>query len=257
MRYFKILFFNVGNGPCSYLEFPNGKNGLIDVKVNKEGGNDNIVAILKKAHISKIDYLFITHPHQDHIGGLSELVSNFMIGEFIFSPVNFKPDPIYDDWKIYEEMKQGYYSEVKNEVRNGWYTPIGDCRVDYLAPFDSLLRTQSDNVNNNGLLIKITCKGHKIIIPGDIESDGWGHVNDNDIRSSTLLLASHHGNNSGYNLQKIKIMNPAFVVISTGTKTEHDADKKYRNQARKGVFTTRQKRIVAKIDEKNTLHLIN
>ncbi len=254
MRDFRIFFFKVGNGHCSYIEFPNGENGLIDVKVSSENGNDNIIEILN-ASISRIDYLFITHPHQDHIGGLSELVSNFSIGTFIYSPIYFEPDPIYDDWKIYEQMKQGDHCEKKYAVKKGLYTTIDDCRVDYLAPHDYLLENQPDNINNNGLLLKITCRGHKIIIPGDIESDGWEYVNDEDIRGSTLLLASHHGNNSGYNLEKIRTMNLAFVIISTGPKTEHDADQKYRNQARKGVYTTRQKRIVANIDEQNTLHI--
>ena len=218
MRDFRIFFWKVGNGHCSYIEFPNGENGLIDVKVSGDDGNDNIIEILNEAKISKIDYLFITHPHQDHIGGLSEVVSNFEIGEFIYSPIYFEPDPIYDDWTIYEQMKQGHHCKENSEVKNGWYSSIGECRIDYLAPFDSLLTNQPDNVNNNGLLLKITCRRHEIIIPGDIEEDGWEYINDNDISDSTLLLASHHGNNSGYNLQKIKAMNPAFVVISTGTK---------------------------------------
>jgi len=154
-------------------------------------------------------------------------------------------------------MKQGNHCTEKYEVKNGWYTEIGDCRIDYLAPVNYLLQNQSDNVNNNGLLLKITCRGHQIIIPGDIEEDAWEYINDSDIEGTTLLLASHHGNNSGYNLEKIRKMNLAFVVISTGFKTEHDADKKYRNQVEKNVYTTRTKRIVAKIDSENTLHIIS
>ncbi|MBI2470680.1 MAG: MBL fold metallo-hydrolase [Planctomycetes bacterium] len=258
MRDFRIFFFKVGNGHCSYVEFPNGKNGLIDIKVSKESDNDNIITILKEANISKIDYLFITHPHQDHIGGLSEVVKTFQIGIFIYSPVYFRPSPIYDDWTIYEQMKKGYYCTQKYEVTEGWYTNVGDeTRVDYLAPLKYLLANQSDNVNNNGLLLRICCRGHKLLIPGDIEEDGWEYINDSDIKNTTLLLASHHGNNSGFNLKKVKAMNLAFVVISAGTKTEYDADAKYRNQVRKDVYTTRQKRVVARIDENNTLHMIN
>ena len=257
MRDFKIFFFKVGNGHCSYVEFPNGQNGLIDVKVSTENNDDNIVEILKNAKISRIDYLFITHPHRDHIGGLEELVANFNIGTFIYSPIYFRPSPIYEDWNIYEQMKQGYFCESKYAVKNGWHTTIDDCEINYLAPFDYLLSNQPENVNNNGLLLKITCKGHKIIIPGDIEEDGWELVNDQDIKNTTLLLASHHGNNSGYNLQKIKRMNLAFVVISAGSKTEYDADQKYRNQVRKGVYTTRQGRVVARIDQNNILSIIS
>ena len=254
MRDFKIFFFKVGNGHCLYIEFPNGKNGLVDVKVSTENNNDNIIDVL--SGVKKIDYLFITHPHQDHIGGLSELISNFKIGTFIYSPIYFRPSPVYNDWNIYEKMKQGDYCDQKYEVKSGWNTKIGDCRIDYLAPVDYLLQNQSDNVNNNGLLLKITCRGHKIIIPGDIEEDAWEHINNSDIEGTTLLLASHHGNNSGYNLEKIKKMNLAFVIISSGPKTEYDADQKYRNQVRKKVYTTRIKRIVAKIDSGNTLHII-
>jgi len=251
-----IFFFKVGNGHCSYVEFPNGKNGLIDVKVSTENNDDNIVEILKKAKkISRIDYLFVTHPHRDHIGGLKELVANFNIGTFIYSPIYFKPSPVYEDWNIYEEMKQGYYCKEAHAAKQGQYIVIGNCKINFLAPFDDLLENQPENVNNNGLLLRITCRGHRIIIPGDIEEDGWNLVNDQDIKNTALLLASHHGNNSGYNLQKIKVMNLAFVVISTGLKTEHDADQKYRNQVRKGVYTTRQKRVVAKIDQNNVLSI--
>ncbi len=255
MSDFRIFFYKVGDGHCSYIEFPNGKKGLVDVKVNKENNYDNIIARFEKAEIKKIDYLFITHPHQDHISGLSELIKNFKIGSFLYSPIDFKPDPVYEDWNVYEKMKQGNHCEKKYEVKNGWYTDIGDCKINYLAPVDELLEKQPNNVNNNGLLLKITCRGHKIIIPGDIESDGWEYIKDKDIENSTLLLASHHGNKNGYNLEKIKKMNPAFVVISAGPKTEHDADQRYKNIVRKKVYTTRQSRVTAKIDEECTLHM--
>lgn len=203
---------------------------------------------MKQAHITKINYLIITHPHRDHIGGLAELVKTFTVGEFIHSPVYFKPDPIYDDWNIYELMKRGGHCNHSSQVKKTWYTPIGDCKIDYLAPCDELLRSQPENINSNGLLLKITAFGHKIIIPGDMETEGWEIINNGDISNTSLLLASHHGNNSGYHLEKVKAMNPAIVVISTGQKTEHDADRKYRDHARNGVYTTREKSVVATVN---------
>lgn len=270
MRDFIITFFNVGNGHCSYVEFPNGQNALIDIKVDKvidlnaiinddgsafvKYNGDNVIEILKEdKKVSKIDYLFITHPHKDHISGLEELVNNFKIGTFIYSPVYFRPSHIYEDWEIYEKMKKGCYCESSYAAKNGCEIQIGDCIISCLAPFDYLLSNQPENVNNNGLLLKITCRGHKIIIPGDIEEDGWELVNDQDIKDTFLLLASHHGNNSGYYLEKIKVMNLEYVVISAGAKTEHDADQKYRNQVKEKVLTTRYRKVVMKIDQYNVL----
>jgi competence protein ComEC len=249
MRDFRIFFFKVGNGHCSYVEFPNGENALIDLKVSKESNDENVIEILNNAKIHEINHLIITHPHQDHIGGLSELMRNFSVREFIFSPIYFEPDPIYDDWNIYELMKKGKHCNRASEVKKGWFTTVGDCTIHYLAPYPDLLKSQPEKINNNGLVLKINATGHNIIIPGDIETDGWEYINDGDLKNTSLLLASHHGNNSGYNLNKLKIMNPGFVVISAGPKTEYDADQKYRNNSRNGVFTTRMKRIVATIDK--------
>ena len=257
MRDFKIIFFKVGNGHCSYVEFPNGENGIIDLKVSKEQNDDNVIDILDKALINKIDNLWITHPHQDHITGLKELTDNFEVINFFYSPIDFMPDPIYDDWKIYEHMKKGYYCNEQHATTNGINTTIGsDTRIDYLAPNSTVFMYPSGNVNNDGLLLRISCRGHKILIPGDIEEDGWDSINDNLINDTTLLLASHHGNNSGFNLNKIKAMNLAFVAISAGAKTEYDADEKYKRQVRKDVYTTRRRKIAARIDNQNTLHMI-
>ena len=250
-----MFFYKVGNGHCTYIEFPNGKNGLIDVYVNTEEGYDNVVERLKKANITKIDYLFITHPHRDHIQGLSLLKNNFKIGQFICSPIKFTPDPIYEDWQIYEKIRSGNFCDSSHEVTEGWYTNIGDVRIDYLAPKKQLLKNYPKDVNNNSLILSIQCNGHKIIIPGDMEEAGWSYIPDEHIKDSTLLLASHHGNDSGYHPEKTKAKDLAFVVISSGPKTEHDADNKYRQHVRKKVYTTRSGKIITRIDSNNTLHM--
>lgn len=255
MRDLRLFFFKVGDGHCSYIEFPNGKNGLVDVKITHEENQDDVINILKAAKIDRLDYLFITHPHRDHIEGLDEIVDNFSIGTFICSPIDFVPDPIYDSWEIYEAMRKGNHCDGVYEVTEGWHSDIGDARIDYIAPQKELLEECPDDVNNNGLILRIKCRGHQIIIPGDAETECWEKIPDDEIEDTTLLLAAHHGNSSGYCLEKIKLMDLAFVVISAGPKTEDDADQKYANQVRKKVYTTRQNRVVAAIDDGNTLHM--
>jgi len=87
MRNFRIFFFKVGNGHCTYIEFSNGTNALVDVKVCDEADNlENVIKILHDANIKKFDRLIITHPHRDHIGGLSKILDNFTIDRFLYSP---------------------------------------------------------------------------------------------------------------------------------------------------------------------------
>lgn len=255
MRDFKIFFWKVGNGHCSYVEFPNGMNAIIDLFVSEEDGDDNIIKILQEANVSEIDYLILTHPHRDHIKGLTKLKTLFNIGQFICSPVSFKPDPVYDDWETYEAMRKGNYCDKAYEVSEGWSSTIGDARINYIAPLKKLLEDCPEDVNNNSLVLRINCRGHNLIIPGDMEKEGWIHIHNDKVKNTTLLLASHHGNKSGYHNEKTKAKAPAFIVISAGKKTDHDADDRYRTHAKQKLYTTRNGRIVAKIDKENTLHM--
>jgi len=258
MRNFRIFFFKVGNGHCSFIEFSDGTNALVDVKVcNENYGLDNIINILTNAGINQIDRLIITHPHRDHIEGLSQVVRNFTIREFFFAPVIFTPYPVYDDWEVYEHMKSGRYCNSAVAVTEGWNTPVGNERIDYIAPVQNLLQNYPGDVNNNSLVLRITAQGHKIIIPGDMEDVGWSYISNIDIESASLLLAPHHGNKTGYNKEKMKMMNPAFVAISAGPKTDHDADERYRNIAKHNVLTTRQNRIIVNIDSNNKMYMRN
>mgnify|MGYP003542004662 FL=1 len=81
----KILaaFLDVGQADCALFTLPDGKILLIDA--GDRGDGDQLVDYLKKRGIIKIDYLLATHPHSDHIGGMSDVIDSFEIGK-IFAP---------------------------------------------------------------------------------------------------------------------------------------------------------------------------
>ena len=73
----QIHFFDVGQAD-SILLISNNKTMLIDAGTNDMG--KTVVQDIKKLGISRIDYLIGTHPHEDHIGGLDDVIKNFDIG---------------------------------------------------------------------------------------------------------------------------------------------------------------------------------
>ncbi len=237
-----LYFLSVGNGHSTYIEFPNGQNALVDI--NAYSGKHNPVQVLKSANIRSLDYLIISHPHRDHISGLTELTDSIAIQGFIWSPVYFKPDPVYDDWERYEAIKARLRFSAKTIFEHTiGGTPFngilyGGVNVNYFLPYYTLLN-DTDNVNDKSLIILLTYGKSKILLCGDTEETGWQKIPNNKIKDVTLLLASHHGNKSGYCLEKVNIMSPQYVVISAGEKTEADADTKYRYHTDKwDVFTT-------------------
>ncbi len=80
-----IYFVDVEGGQATLFVTPAGQSLLIDTGWPGNDGRDadRIVAAARKAGISKIDYVLITHFHQDHVGGVSQLAARIPIGTFI------------------------------------------------------------------------------------------------------------------------------------------------------------------------------
>jgi len=244
MKSLNFFFYKVKYGHCTYVEFPNDDRALIDLSRAFYPEDDPLRRIWD-AGVRKIDHLFITHPHPNHIEGLKVLLDNFKIGNFNYSGIHYEPDPIYDDWVVYERMKKGEHVDASFEVRQGLHEEIGAVRVDYLAPPKGLFLGVEDEVNNNSLMLLFSYGKSRVLICGDSGKEAWRRVPDDSLKDLTLLLASHHGDDSGYYAPKVRIMKPEYTVISAGWGTPHDADKEYWRHTRKGVYTTRTKQVVA------------
>ncbi|MBI4801936.1 MAG: MBL fold metallo-hydrolase, partial [Elusimicrobia bacterium] len=74
----KVYFVDVGQGDAIYVEFPNGKNALIDGGPNGE----KIHNFLKAKGVTTIDYLALTHPHADHYRGLKKVFAAYDVKHF-------------------------------------------------------------------------------------------------------------------------------------------------------------------------------
>ena len=76
-----VYFFDVGQGDCSLLLFPDGVSVLIDAGNQADGRL--IADYLKKGGIDTLDYLICTHPHEDHIGGAAMVMNEFDVKNVI------------------------------------------------------------------------------------------------------------------------------------------------------------------------------
>jgi competence protein ComEC len=81
----KVFFVDVEGGQATLFVTPAGQSLLIDTgwPGNNYRDADRIVAAAKLAGLSRIDYVLITHYHDDHVGGVPQLAERIPVGTFI------------------------------------------------------------------------------------------------------------------------------------------------------------------------------
>lgn len=228
--------------------------------------NDPIEYIKKLK--TKTPFRFIsTHPHMDHINGLSALkndigFSNIWVIRNDFTPGGLLNEQQKADWKLYKTFRDSTETKILNttvvrptegDQRNFW----DEDNIHILAP-NQELKILSENRNNPNIIsyvLLIKYGNVKIVIGGDAEEDTWKYLTENypdELSNITILKASHHGRDSGYYQPAVKLMNPTYTIVSVGKKPNTDATNKYKQYC-DNVWSTRWKgNIVFKLNADGT-----
>lgn len=213
----ELHMLDVGQGD-SFVFFQNDKVLLVDTG-NIYGWNDANNA-LKELGVEKIDYLIITHPHQDHIGGLFSILMNYKIDhlitpninkenvptkEFTFHIYNFAievANKVYEDNLILLAKEDRIYKDFSFELSE----------VKFLGPNDD----EYYIFNNYSLVFKIKYGDTSILMTGDMEYEVEEQLLESgqDL-SATIYKAAHHGSNTSNEQTILETVKPEYVLISS------------------------------------------
>ncbi|MGI6092516.1 MAG: DNA internalization-related competence protein ComEC/Rec2 [Veillonellaceae bacterium] len=211
-RQFAVHFIDVGQGDAALIITPHRRSILIDSggtlgeATDFDVGERVVLPYLKHYGILDIDYLILTHGHQDHAGGASAVVSgipvkNIMIAREEFTPalkklINATPDavfiPIYQDQQI---MLDGTRVSI---ILDG-------------------IRDQAKSNNESSAVIKVTYGSHSFLFTGDLEAKGEQEIliKKLPVRCSVLKVG-HHGSKTSSTPEFLAAVQPQYAVISVG-----------------------------------------
>ena len=196
----RVYCLDVGQGD-SILITNNNKTMLIDASTNEMGSR--VVKYLNDLGIKKIDYLVGTHPHEDHIGGLDNVIKNFDIGT-IYMP------NVVATTKTYEEVIDAI-SAKKLKVtspKTGDKFTVGNAECEVMS-----IRNDKDDYNNCSIVIKMDFNNVSYLFTGDAEesvesSRKWPHID--------VLKVGHHGSNTSSSKNFLDQIKPEVALISVG-----------------------------------------
>ncbi len=196
-----IDFIDVGQAD-SILVRNQDKVMLIDAGTNEAG--ETVVNYLKNLGITKIDYLIGTHPHEDHIGGLDDVINNFDIGQ-IYMP------KIETTTKTFEDVLDAI--ENKNLTitapNKGDKIELGQAVGEFMT--EPIL--DKDNLNVSSLVLRLEFGNTSYLFMGDAEEE-----NEETIHwpKTDVLKVGHHGSSTSSSESFLEQVQPQYAVIMVG-----------------------------------------
>ena len=195
-----IYYFDVGQADSIFLRCDD-QNMLIDAGNNADG--KLIVNELKSMGIDTIDYLIGTHAHEDHIGGLDDVIDNFNIENF------YMPSKEYTSATYKSVLKS---AENKNlEIvapKIGDKFTLGSATCEVMS-----IDNDAKELNLTSIVIEVTNGDNKFLFTGDAEIENEEKRLWNDI---DVLKVGHHGSRTSTSEDFIEQTKPEVAVISLG-----------------------------------------
>jgi competence protein ComEC len=207
-----VSFLDVGQGDAILIQTPNGQNILID------GGPDlqkiNLELSKKLSFWDRtIDLVVCTQPQADHVTGLVEVLERYKVKQVLESGVPYD-SAIYQEWLRLVEDKGIEY----NVARAGQEIDLGSgIEIEILNPPANLWEGTSHDVDNNGVVLKLTWSKLSFLFTADIREEvEFELIGQRANLKSTLLKVAHHGSETSTSPQFLAAVDPEVAVISVG-----------------------------------------
>lgn len=202
-------FIDVGQGDSTLITTPGGEHILVDTGTSID---TRLIKHLEISDVDEIDYLILTHPHNDHIGGAVSVLSKYDVG-CVIMPDAATNTTLFD--RLYRAILREKQSGCKvYSAEPGDTYEIDGCRLDILAPFG----IDEENLNNSSVVMKLSYKNYDAMFSADAER----------IVEDSLLLygekldcelykVAHHGSDTSSTAEFVRAVSPDVSVISCGT----------------------------------------
>tara|TARA_Y100000034_G_scaffold21881_1_gene25198 strand:- start:52516 stop:54846 length:2331 start_codon:yes stop_codon:yes gene_type:complete len=214
-----VIYLDVGQGDAILVRTPENKTLLIDGGQRfgkRDYGTQVVNPVFNHLGIQGINWLVMTHPHSDHIGGLISVTQSF------------KVDTTFDTYLDYESWTYRQLRQQLDEQNTVLIRPSpGDLRnieqnvkMAFFAP-DSNFTRENRIVNNSSIVMKLIYGKTSFLFTGDMELDGEYELGRyENALNAKVLKVGHHGSKTSSSAQFIEKVKPEIAIVSVGYKNK-------------------------------------
>jgi len=207
-----VSFLDVGQGDAILVQTPNHQNILIDGGPSPQALNRELGKKLPFWDRT-IDLVVSTQPQADHLAGLVEVLKRYKVSEVVESGIPYNTST-YQEWdsSVNESGVRRGRAIAGQEADLG-----GGIKLEVLNPPEELFQGTSDDVDNNGVVLRLEWGEVSFLLTADIRYDGeFELIKERPGLQSTVLKVAHHGGNSSTTEQFLAVVDPQAAVISVG-----------------------------------------
>lgn len=205
---FAVYYLDVGQSDCSIVVCDD-KVMVIDTGTYPQFAD--IQEALYALEIDIIDYLVITHQHNDHISCAERIIEFNNVSNIIMPRLS---DKNYEENETFDRLLNTIaHKNVNTLVAQEMETfNLGSAKVEILSP-----KKQYTDLNNMSVVMKITYGETSFLFQGDAESQVEKSLlySDYDLSADVLKLG-HHGSKTASSEKYLDAVNPEIAVISCG-----------------------------------------
>ena len=220
----EVTFLYVGNGDACVMELPDGRTVLIDTgpaSADYDAARAVVLPFLALRGIGTLDMLIVTHPHNDHYGGIPALVETIRVGEILVATLD-------GEGRYVEDLDTARDRGVPvNVVRAGEKLAMGEVTLEVLHPGSpggpgldvSALPGEREDPNAWSMVIRATLNEHSLLMTGDLTPA----VQESLVARETnlkcdVLKVPHHGHPGETSEAFARAVSADLAVISCGAK---------------------------------------
>ena len=215
-----VTALDIGQGDAILVEAPSGATMLVD------GGPDPELTLRRLGarlpfFARRIDLMVLSHPHQDHVAGLVEVLARFRVGTLLHAGIGFE-NAAHDHLMADSALEPAANVLEARAGQRFLLDPTTSVEILYPTEADAAAPLPEGDINNGSIVMVVRHGGFAALLTGDAEAPVEALLLERGLLPQVdLLKVGHHGSTSSTTPGLLEATRPSVAVISSGEGNEY------------------------------------